>query len=132
MQLVRFLVVGVLNTAVGLACIVAAMRWLALDYRLANAGGYAAGCGLGFVLNRAWVFGDQGPWQGSLARWLGVVGACWGLNLAAVVLLHVGLGVDVYAAQLGGVVTYTGAAFMGGRLFAFRAPGRTFMDTSTI
>ena len=76
MQLVRFLFVGALNTTIGLACIVAAMRWLAMDYRLANAVGYAAGCVLGFVLNRTWVFGDRGPWRGSLARRLGVVGAC--------------------------------------------------------
>ena len=128
MQLVRFLAVGVLNTAVGLGCIGAAMRWLDLDYRVANAVGYAAGCGLSFVLNRAWTFGDRGDWQGSLARWLGVVGACWGLNLAAVVLLHDGWGVGAYAAQLGGVAAYTGAAFLGGRFFAFRAPGRRFMD----
>ena len=132
MQLVRFLFVGALNTAVGLACIVAAMRWLALDYRLANAVGYAAGCVLGFVLNRTRVFGDQGPWQGSLVRWLGVVGTCWGLSLVAVVMLHDGLGVDAYAAQISSVVTYTGAAFIGGRFFAFRAAGRTFMDTRTI
>lgn len=132
MQVVRFLFVGALNTTIGLACIVAAMRWLAMDYRLANAVGYAAGCVLGFVLNRTWVFGDRGPWLGSLARWLGVVVACWGLNVVAVVLLHDGLGVDAYAAQLGGVVTYTGAAFTGGRFFAFRASGRVLMDTRTI
>lgn len=124
----RFLVVGVLNTAVGLACIVAAMRWLALDYRVANAMGYAVGCGLGFVLNRAWTFGDRGRWQGSLARWLGVVGACWGLNLGMAVLLHEGLGMDAYAAQLGGLLAYAGPAFLGGRCFAFQAPGRTRMD----
>ncbi len=124
----RFLIVGVLNTAAGLACIVAAMRWLTLDYRWANAAGYAAGCGLSFALNRAWTFNDQGRWQASLLRWLGVIGACWGMNLAAVVVLHDGLGMDVYAAQLGGLVTYTGTAFLGGRFFAFRAPGRPLTE----
>ncbi len=132
MQFARFLAVGVLNTAIGLACIGVAMRWLELDYRVANAVGYAAGCGVGFVLNRAWTFGDRGDWRDSLARWLGVAGACWGLNLAAVVLLHNGWGVDAYAAQLGGVAAYTGAAFLGGRFFVFRAPGRTFTNVWVI
>lgn len=119
MQLARFLAVGALNTAAGLACIAGAMRWLAPDYRLAN----AAGCGLGFSPNPVWTFGDRAPWQGSLERRLGVAGACWRLNLLATALLHEASSLDAYAAQVGGACTHTGAMFLGSRHIAFR-PGR--------
>lgn len=107
------------------------MRWVALDYRLANVMGYAVGCGLGFLLNRVWTFGDKGPWRGSLARWLGVVGTGWGLNLLIVVLLHSGLGIDAYVAQFGGLITYTGATFLGARFIAFHPPRQLVMDART-
>lgn len=130
MQLFRFLAVGIVNTVAGFACIVAGMRWLALDYRVANALGYAAGCGLGFVLNRAWTFADRGPWQGSLVRWLGVAGVCWCLNLLTVIVLHDRLGVDAYVAQVGGTVVYAAATFLGGRFVAFRTPARGFVGAA--
>ena len=119
MQFLRFLLVGVLNTGVGLACIYGAMA-LGVDYRWANALGYAVGCLVGFVGNRSWTFRHHGPWRSSLARWLLVVAAAYGVNLAAVIGLHEALGVDAYVAQLGGVILYTAVAFVGGRLFAFR------------
>jgi putative flippase GtrA len=121
-QLLRFLVVGVLNTAVGLACIYAAMQ--VFNYRLANALGYTVGCGIGFLLNRSWTFRHEGAWWGSLARWLGVVAAAYSLNLLTVVALHEGLGVNAYVAQLGGVFVYTASSFLGGRHFVFRATQR--------
>lgn len=121
MQFLRFLAVGMLNTGVGLACIYGAMA-LGVDYRWANALGYALGCLVGFVGNRSWTFRHEGPWRSSLARWLLVVAAAYAVNLSAVVALHEALGIDAYVAQLGGIVLYTAAAFLGGRLFAFRVP----------
>ena len=119
MQLVRFLLVGVCNTAVGLSCIYLAM-WCGIDYRWANALGYAVGCVVAFLLNRSWTFQSRDSWRGSFARWLVVVIASYVLNFLTVLILRQGLLVGVYVAQLGGVIVYTGAAFIGSRLFAFR------------
>ncbi|MEP6908237.1 MAG: GtrA family protein [Pseudoxanthomonas sp.] len=119
MQLLRFLVVGVLNTGLGLVCIYAAM-WLQLDYRVSNGIGYAVGISVSFVLNRNWTFRHRGDWQNSLGRWLGVTALAYSLNILVLIGLHQRLGVNAYAAQLGGAVTYTLAAFMGGRYFAFQ------------
>jgi putative flippase GtrA len=130
-QLVRFLLVGILNTAMGLTCIYAAMWLLHLDYRLANAVGYTVGCGIGFLLNRSWTFRYSGSWWRSLARWLAVVAVAYGLNVLAVVALHEGLHVDAYAAQIGGVAAYTITAFLGARSLAFRDLGRTVRERPT-
>lgn len=120
MQLIRFLLVGVLNTGIGLSCIFTAMWLFELDYRLANIIGYFIGCSIGFVLNRLWTFRHQGSWWGSLIAWLAVVAASYSLNFLVIIALHYGLMVNAYAAQLGGIVTYTVATFVGCRYVAFR------------
>ena len=118
MQLVRFLLVGGLNTGLGLGVIYGLM-WAGADYRAANATGFAVGCAVSFVLNKSWTFRHGGGWRSSLGRWLAVVALGYGLNLLVVVALHEGLGVNAYASQLGGMVAYTAVTFLGGRYFAF-------------
>jgi putative flippase GtrA len=122
-QVVRFLLVGLLNTGVGFAVILGAMA-LGVDYRWANALGYGVGCLVGFVGNRSWTFRHDGPWHISLARWLLVVAVAYAANLALVVALHEGLQVEATLAQIGGIVVYTSVAFLGGRLVAFRGSER--------
>jgi putative flippase GtrA len=52
----RFVTVGVLNTTVGLATVIAASEWLGANAFIANAAGLLAGNSLGFQLNRLWTF----------------------------------------------------------------------------
>lgn len=122
MQFVRFMLVGFLNTTLGLMLILVAMRWLHLDYRLANVSGYAAGCVLSFLLNRIWTFKDGGNWQGSAVRWAFVVAICFGFNFLTVIILREWCHVDAMLAQLGGIIMYTLTSFVGGRFFAFCSP----------
>ena len=52
-----------------------------------------------------------------------LVGRCRGLlslNFLVIIALHYGLMVNAYAAQLGGIVTYTVATFVGCRYVALR------------
>jgi putative flippase GtrA len=119
MQLVKFLLVGVANMAVGLSCIYVAMYAFGLDYIRANALGYSIGLLLSFVLNKAWTFEHEGMWGTSLARWLAVAAFAYGCNLATVIAAHRYLGVDAAIAQLAGNVIYTATSFVGGRHFAF-------------
>ncbi len=123
MRFVRFLVVGVLNSAIGLALIYAAMA-IGADYRVANAIGYAGGILISFVVNRGWTFAHDGDWRASLVRWLVVVGVAYAAQFILVVWLH-GLGVDARIAQALGVPVYTLLSFLGARRFAFpdRATG---------
>mgnify|MGYP001432376977 CR=1 FL=1 len=122
MQLVRFLVTGVLNTGVGFVCIYALML-LGIDYRLANGAGYALGCLTGFLLHRSFTFRYDGHWWSSFARWIFVVGLCYSMNLFVVIGLH-RMGVSAWLAQIGGVAVYSATSFLGGRFFAFSAASR--------
>lgn len=121
MQLLRFLLVSVANTALGLSCIYLAMGLLGLNYLVANAVGYAIGAVLGFALNRRWTFRHEGPWHQALWKWLLVIALSFGVNLLVVRLLHTRLGMNAYSAQLGGVICYGAVQFLGARNFAFRS-----------
>lgn len=120
MRLARFLAVGVLNSAVGLALIYLAMA-AGADYRAANAIGYAGGILVSFVFNRGWTFDHKGDWRASLLRWLAVVAVAYAAQFIIVVGLHDSLGIDARIAQALGVPVYTGLAFLGARWFAFPA-----------
>jgi putative flippase GtrA len=72
-QLLKFSLVGLINTAVGLSTIYLAMYAVGMDYVSANVSGYAVGIIVAFLLNRSWTFQHSGSWQHSLARWMLVV-----------------------------------------------------------
>ena len=118
MRLARFLLVGMLNSAVGLALIYLAMA-AGADYRAANAIGYAGGILVSFVVNRVWTFDHKGDWRTSFVRWLAVVAVAYAAQLLVVIGLHDSLGVDARIAQALGMPVYMVLAFLGARWFAF-------------
>ena len=121
-RLLRFLTVGVANTAIGLSSVFAAMRFLDMSEAAANALGYAIGVTFSFIANRAWTFGDGAPAIQSFPRWLVVAGCAYLSNLVVVLAAYQFLGVDSYLSQLLGVPIYTAVGFLGARYYAFRDP----------
>jgi len=117
----RFAVVGVANTLIGLLGIYLC-KWL-LDLRdvLANISGYMLGLAVSFGLNRAWTFRHSGPVLPALARFLVIFLLAYLLNLATVLAAISSLGVNSYLAHAIGVVPYTVFFFLGSRHFAFRS-----------
>jgi putative flippase GtrA len=128
-RLLRFLMVGVANTAIGLFSIFAAMRFLDMSEAAANALGYAIGTTFSFTANRAWTFGDGAPATQSLPRWLAVAGCAYLSNLVVVLAACRLLGVDPYLSQFLGVPVYSGVGFLGARYYAFREPATLLQET---
>jgi len=126
LQFARFLVVGVLNTVVGLTIIFAAKALLGWSDLAANAAGYAVGLATSFLLNRAWTFGDRGRISPALLRFLGAFVLAYLANLATVFALRDLAAVDSYVAQAAGVVPYTILFFLASRAFVFldHRPGK--------
>ncbi|MGF9562910.1 GtrA family protein [Neorhizobium sp. BT27B] len=120
-QLVRFGLVGLVNTSVGLLAIYALMYVFQVSPGFANAGGYALGLCISFLLNRDWTFQDNSKICQTLPRYLAVAAVCYSLNLAIVLSAVHMLGIDPYVAQLLGIVAYTACMFVGCRLFVFGA-----------
>jgi len=117
----RFLVVGVLNTLIGLLAIYLGKWWLGLGDVLANLFGYAIGLCFSFVVNRSWTFDHSGAVVPALMRFVVVFGIAYALNLATVLAAIRVFGINAYIAQALGIVPYTLFFFLGSRYYAFRA-----------
>jgi len=119
-QLLTFCVVGAANTLLGLAVIFALKYWGGMHDGWANAGGYAAGMALSFVLNKTFTFSHSGDVSRSALRFVLVQAVAYLLNLGTVIIL-IGAGANSYLAQTAGILPYTAAGFIGAKYFAFRS-----------
>ena len=121
----RFLIVGVLNTIVGLSVIFACKAFAGFGDALANATGYAVGLAVSFVLNRSWTFDFTGRSARALLRFLLVFAVAYALNLLTVLALIRYAGMPSYLAHVLGIVPYTTFSFLANHFFVFReAPSR--------
>jgi len=122
-QIARFLLVGLANTAVGLAAIFVALA-AGLGDVPANALGYLVGFAVSFVLNGRWTFGRAAVDAARMWRFLLVTVAAYGANLGTMIFARDAMGIDHRWAQLLGMVVYTTVGFLGARNFAFRSHPR--------
>lgn len=123
--LARFGLVGLANTVVGFAVIMILEFGLRLDPALANTGGYAVGLVLGFVLNRGFVFRSDAGGPAVALRYLAAFLAAFLVNQAVRAGVHAMLGDAApmrVAAQLAGMVSYTGLMFLFCRYWVFTRP----------
>lgn len=118
-KLVRFLLVGVVNTLFGQSVIWFSMWALGFGIVAANALGYGCGIVLSFVLNRNWTFNHDGSQVAALLRFLAVNACAYVANLLVVVAVY-HLGVSGYVAQLSGAPFYTLIGYLGSRFIVFR------------
>lgn len=116
-EFLRFVAVGLANTATGLGLIYAG-RALGMGEVAANACGYALGGLLSFALNRQWTFDHRGAWLASATKFLLVVLAAWLTNLATLLEL-MRWGIAAAFAQAIAVVPYTLVSFVGCRQWVF-------------
>ena len=108
-QLSRYAVVGVLNTAVGLSLIYAAML-IGWGDIISN----FVGCA-----NGAWTFRSRLS-GARAAKYALLMTLAYLLNVAVMVASRDVLGVDRYVSQLFGVMAYTALGFVGSRVYVFR------------
>ena len=122
-RLIRFGLVGVLNTIVGLGTIYLLQNGLGWDYRIANIIGYCLGITTSFIFNRVWTFKstDTRVARQSMLFFL-VISACWGMQFLALVVMVETLGISKELAQLLGMVVYTGLNYPGSRFIVFKTP----------
>ena len=119
----RYGLAGAANSLFGLAVIAALDVGLGVASNLANAGGYAAGLVLAFLLNRSFVFRSQRSAQATGPRFALAALAAFALNqLVLTLALRVLDDADWarLAAQLAGMATYTASLFLACRFWVFR------------
>jgi putative flippase GtrA len=117
---VRFVIVGMANTGIGLLCIYLAKWSMGFGDTTANLFGYLIGLAVSFVLNKTWTFAYSGAWWPAFARFLAVFAVAYLCNLATVLVAIKAFFVNSYTAHAIGVVPYTLLFYMGSRYIAFR------------
>lgn len=117
----KFVVVGIANTLVGLLAIYLSKWALGFSDVLANISGYIIGLAVSFLLNRGWTFRHLGAVLPTLSRFLAIFAAAYLLNLATVLIAIYSFGVNAYLAQTIGIVPYAAFFYLGSRYFAFRS-----------
>ena len=132
----RFGVVGVVNTVLGVAVIFAAKAFLGLGDLGANLLGYGLGLVCSFVLNRSWTFRHEGRAFAAFWRFGIAFALAYVLNLVTVFGLRDAMAVNSYLAQAAGVIPYTIAFYLMSAYFVFpagRAPAsQSGVPTKTV
>lgn len=123
-QVLRYCVVGGINTLVGYSSIFFAMSVLRFGNVAANLCGYVIGFVISYFLNKLWTFECRGRAFDSLFCYAVVLVVSYACNVAVLLVACDLLATNVYVAQLLGVVTYSALAFLGSRYFAFAEPAK--------
>ncbi len=118
-QFLKFLLIGGLNTIIGLSVIVGAMYFLGVNPIAANFLGYLLGVVVSFALNGKLTFRQDSLSRNMFARFVGIYLFAYLVNVGAVSIF---LPFNKYLAQVAGMFAYTVVGFAGCRLFVFRQP----------
>ena len=118
-QFLKFLGVGVMNTALSLIVIYALM-WAGVGYRVANVAGYVAGVINSFLWNKHWVFRSRGDMVREAVRFGLCFAVCYAIQYLLLILMAERWMWNAYLAQLIAMGAYTVCNFVLNRLFTFR------------
>lgn len=122
LTVVRFGLVGLVNTLCGLA-VIYALKWtLGMHDVAANVAGYAVGLTVSYLLNARWTFRYCGSLLAAAHRFILSVGVAYAANLATVGVAIYVVGVNSYAAQAIGIIPYALLTYLASRFFVFRQP----------
>jgi putative flippase GtrA len=121
---VRFCLVGLVNTAVGLGLIYACKFLLGFADIPANAVGYIIGLMVSFTLNSRWTFRYDGPVWPAVLRFVLTFVISYAANIVTVLFLIDGMGVNAYLAHAIAVVPYTTTFYLLSRFMVFASAAR--------
>ncbi|MBT2298868.1 GtrA family protein [Variovorax paradoxus] len=119
-QLLKFAMVGVLNTTLGYAVIFGCMYAFGLGAVVSNIIGYAIGLMVSYSLNRSFTFRSAGARRAEMVRFVAIFMLAYLANLGVLVLLIHRFGSHEGVAQAVAGVAYFGLSFILNKYYVFR------------
>ena len=117
LQLVKYLLVGVMNTIITLAVIFVCKIYLGINPYVSNALGYLAGLINSFMWNRKWVFRSNGKMSREALHFLCGFMVCYSVQFGVVWLLNQSwFGSTRYMLPFGIIITGYGVATLLGNV----------------
>lgn len=118
-SLLKFLVVGILNTLLSLLIIFGLKYFYAFGDIVANFTGYIAGLICSFTLNKKWTFNHTGQLSITLVKFVLTFIIAYAVNIICVLFL-IKLGVNAYLSHLLVMPIYTILFYLGSKFFVFK------------
>ncbi len=119
-EMLKFSVVGLINTGITLVTIFILAKLLNVNYIVANIIGYLFGLLNSFFMNRSWTFKSSGKIGNQSMRFILVFAVCYLLQLSLLILLKEQMNINEDIAQLVSMVFYTGVNFVLSKFFTFK------------
>lgn len=116
---IKFSIVGMSNTALGLGIIYIAWNIFGIGDIAANLLGYLAGFLWSYIWNRWWTFNASNIGIESLWRYGVICVFAYGVNLGTLVILRNTLGSSSFLPHVAGAFLYAGVSYIGSCYFAF-------------
>lgn len=124
-QLLRYAMVGLLNTGAGYACILVLRYVFAWHDLAANAGGYVVGACVSYFLNHRLTFRSERAHAHAIPWFVFAITVCYGLNAIVLLVALRWLHLPSFAAQGCAMLAYSTALFLLGRTLVFGNSAKT-------
>lgn len=124
--MLKFLIVGVINTLVGCGTMFLLYNWAHFSYWVSSAANYVVGGTVSFFLNKHFTFQNRERDWKQVGKFVLTVAVCYliGYGIAKPLMLWLLAGypttIQENAAMLTGMCLYTATNYLGQRFFAFR------------
>lgn len=120
-QLIKYGVVGLINTLITWVVLSILMNVFGVSYKLSNAIGYAAGFLNSFIMNKLWTFkANQVSTIKQFVKFTAVFAVCYFIQLGLVIFMVEKLSLGENISQLIGMGFYTIIGFLFNKLFTFK------------
>lgn len=119
-EFLRFISVGVLNTAINYLVYLFFLKILSLNYLFSGVVGFLSGAVTGFYLNRNWTFKSSVNIMSGSLKYLLIQIVNLGAHSLAQYISHTQLGVSEEISQFAGIIVTTFLNFILIRYFVFR------------
>ena len=126
-KLLRFLIVGVINTLVGMAIMFGLYNLAHCSYWVSSAANYVLTSILSFFLNKYFTFRNKEQSLSQVLRFALNIAVCYGVAygvakpLCRALLANASVTVRDNVSMLVGMVLFTGLNYLGQRFFAFKS-----------
>lgn len=120
-QMLKYGMVGLMNTGITLSIIFILMNWLNVSYRISNVSGYIVGFFNSFLWNKHWTFQSKGKVTKELILFLLVFLFCYGLQFLLLILLVERWRLSENVSQLFSMAFYTLVGFILNKLVTFKS-----------
>ena len=126
-KLLRFLIVGVINTLVGMAIMFGLYNLAHCSYWVSSAANYILTSILSFFLNKYFTFQNKEQSLSQVLRFVVNIAVCYGVAygvakpLCRALLASASVTVRDNVSMLVGMVLFTGLNYLGQRFFAFKS-----------